>query len=174
MVKKYHKNSFYHVYNRGIDKRDIFKDAKDYKYLLGLIENKLSPVKYKLDKITGEIYTTPNLKYMGNKIEIYAYCLMPNHFHLLLRQLETKPMIHFMQSICTSYAMHYKFRYEISGRVFQSTYKARELKSERQVNKIIDYIHSNPEKITKISQYPWSSYKAYVGRKNVEWLTKLG
>ena len=171
-VKLNLKDAFYHVYNRGTNKKLIFKDLNDYRYFIKLLNRYLSKTLPILDKYTNKITQTPNIRYIGNKLEIHAYCLMPNHIHFLLKQLEIDGMKSFMARLSISYAMYFNKKYNSSGRLFQGIYKARLIKSQTGLNNITQYIHENPIELTGKMNYQWSSYKYYKYQYDKDFITK--
>lgn len=171
--KKFKKNSFYHIYNRGINKTPIFLCEGDYEYFINLIKKLLSPYLEIHNPEKNTIEKLPNTKYMGHEIELYSYCLMPNHFHLLIKQISKRAMTKFMRRLMTSYVMHFNKKYGRSGRLFERTYCAVPIKSQKQLKNIISYIHENPAEITnELDNYTWSSRKDYIGKTNKNWLHK--
>lgn len=116
-------------------------------------------------------------------VDIIAYCLMPNHFHLLLRQKREKGIQLFLQKIGTGYTHYFNTRYERSGVLFQGRSKAALVESDVYLSHLSRYIHLNPVEITQpgwkedgikdrksaqqfLEQYKWSSYPDYIGKKN--------
>lgn len=118
--------TIHHVYNRGVLKQTIFRNKRDYGAFLGRVK------KYRQ-------------KY---PVDIKAYCIMPNHFHFLLQEIGfDKPYIpRFMQQLQNSYAKYYSTKYGHSGRVFQGTYKNKQVMSAEHYNEVFHYIHENPVK----------------------------
>ena len=174
-VKKYKSNSVYHIYNRGIDRIPIFRDDYDYRYFLEKIRQLLLKEKKILDEEGNIKYVLPNKRYLGKQINIYAYCLMPNHFHLVIKQLPNRAIVKFMRSLSTSYAMHFNSKYNKSGRLFQGVYRAVLIQTDMQLSTTLDYIHNNPlEIINDLNNYKWSSRKAYNGKVKIDWLEVLG
>jgi len=136
--------AIYHVINRGNNKGDIFIDEKDYNVFL----KHLREVKEEKDFF------------------LYCYCLMPNHFHLLL-EVKDEPLSKIMQSLLTSYVIYFNSRYERSGHLFQSRYKAVICDKEEYLFKLVRYIHLNPKRahlVEDISKYKWSSHNNYSGK----------
>lgn len=151
-IKKYLEGGIYHIYNRGINKEDIFRDEEDYKLFLNLFHEYLSE----------RLWKSP-LKSYYQKIELYAYCLMPNHMHLLLRQLEVRIISEFMKSLAVRFTRRTNCKYERVGDLFQGVFKARLIESDADFIATADYIHKNPSEIQKdIENYPFSSLKNYV------------
>lgn len=161
--KDYVPNSYYHIYSRGGNKQKIFNEDIDYKYFLKLFERYLSsdPVISK----TGAIY--PN--FLGN-IEIVAYCLMANHFHLLIYQTDAEHLEKFMRSIMTSYSRYFNLKYKHTGPVFESRYKAVRIDQEVYLQHITRYIHLNPR---LWQRYKYSSLKYYSDGKEPNWLSNI-
>lgn len=160
VVKQQVRESYYHVYARGVNKQKIFLEAADYKYFLKLFERYLS-TKPSVNK-TGEIY--PHYK---DKVALLAYCLMSNHFHLLLFQKDVPSLEKFMRSVMTSYSRYLNLKYKRTGPVFESRYKASRVDQDSYLQHISRYIHLNPR---LWETYRYSSLKYYLGKERVEWL----
>ncbi len=182
-VKIYIENGFYHVYNRGVEKRDIFLDDQDYHVFLNFIKSCLLPpsesniATHPLQEVTGLVPVRARpLKNFTGEITLLAYCLMPNHFHLLLHQVNKDSMRRFMQSLCTSYSMYFNKKYKRVGPLFQDVYKAVLIMEEPYLLHLSRYIHLNPiESMTRpspvsIERYFYSSYPYYLGKKKAEWI----
>ncbi|OGY10268.1 MAG: hypothetical protein A3H88_00210 [Candidatus Blackburnbacteria bacterium RIFCSPLOWO2_02_FULL_44_9] len=127
-VKIYVEGGCYHVYNRGVDKRDIYLDDQDYRVFLSFIKQYLSPVEpnftHPLSDVTGfHPVRLRQLKSFYGDVELLAYCLMPNHFHLLLRQATKDGMAEFLRALATSYVMYFNKKYERQGALFQGCIK---------------------------------------------------
>jgi putative transposase len=105
--KEYGAGGYYHIYNRGVEKRDIFLDEQDYKVFLGYLKF------YLLSSLQGQALKAKNtppsrqLKNYSDQIELMAYCLMPNHFHLLIKQNTDRGIAEFMQSLILKYVMYF-------------------------------------------------------------------
>lgn len=188
-VKTYVDHTYYHIYNRGVERRIIFEDDKDYLAFLGCLKLYLTPPK-PIDRrinitLQGETLSDTKTIYAPSRqpnnhqktIELVAYCLMPNHFHLLLRSIERDSMPRFMRSLATRYSMHFNKKYERVGSLFQGTYKAVMIENENQFIWVSKYIHRNPlslasykEKPCKLADYPYSSYNNYLGIIHQAWL----
>ncbi len=140
---------FYHVYNRGIRKQNIFLDNKDY-----------------------QRYTDRLKEYKGkHQVSIIAYCLMPNHVHLLIRQNGPQPASKFIQRLHTAYSMYFNKKYSEVGHLFQNRFKAKIISKDEYLMHLSRYIHLNPEKLLrKLPGYKWSSYGDYIGRSDTHGL----
>ncbi len=153
--------SYYHVYARGHGRQPIFKDDEDYRVFLNLLKRHLSIV-----EVTDK-YGKPYVHLRG-QIELLGYCLMENHYHILLYQEEKGTMTHLMRSIMTSYSSYFNKKYDLSGPLFESRYKASLVSSDAYLMHISRYIHLNPR---DWRAYPYSSISAYFGiGGQPEWL----
>ena len=164
-------NGIYHVYNRGVEKRDIFLDTQDYKTLLYYLKEYLlhpnDPLKAK-NHYKGRTLVRRNF---AERIELLAYCLMPNHFHLLLRQLGENDMTEFMKCLGTSYSMYFNDKYKRVGSLFQGRYKAVLVENDDYLLHLSRYIHLNPYcKGLTLAEYDWSSYQEYLGLRGTKWV----
>ena len=136
---------FYHVYNRGTEKRSIFLDNNDrnrFLSLLYLCNNRL-PI-HRSDFINtslSDLLVIPREKLL---VDIGAYCLMSNHFHLLIREQIEGGISIFMQKISTAYTMYFNKYHERSGSLFQGRFKAEHLSTDNYLKYIFAYIHLNP------------------------------
>jgi putative transposase len=160
VVKEYVPEAYYHVYNRGVEKRDIFLDDQDYTVFLGLLKKFLvgAPLP-ETNRHVSKIY--------GDKVEFLAYCLMPNHFHMLFYQIDEKALSGLMRSLATAYVMYFNDRYQRVGPLFQGTFKASQILKDSYLEHITRYIHLNPD---DYKEYPYSSLANYTGRKQSSWL----
>lgn len=138
---------FYHLYNRGTEKRNIFQSTQDRQRFLTLLYlcNSLTPVNLKEQGSTLEKAVRINPTHP--LLEIGAYCLMPNHIHLLVRATEENGISRFMQKLMTAYTMYFNKKYERSGALFQGKFKATHVMSDCYLKYLIAYIHLNPVKI---------------------------
>lgn len=168
-------NEYFHVFNRGVDKRVIFQDRADYqRFLLGLREFNTMERIFHLKNF--------ETKLQENKqplVEIVAYCLMPNHFHLLLKQVTDGGVSKFLHKLLIGYTQYFNKRYERSGVLFQGTFKAKHVQNNIYLLHLSRYIHLNclelfepnwkkiginnlAETQSLLKNYEWSSYKYYV------------
>lgn len=178
VVKKYVEGGFYHVYNRGVERRRIFLDDQDYRVFLGLQKYYLSKPQeqetqaHPLSEVAGfEPVRARPLQSLYQKVELHTYCLMPNHFHLLLKQIEKNGMESLLRRTLTTYAMYFNRRYDRVGHLFQGPYKAAIVENDNYLLHLSRYIHSDPTLTKKhLNQYPYSSYQNFLGEKNSEWL----
>lgn len=171
---------FYHIYNRGVEKRIIFMDDHDRARFLRLLYlcNGTKPVVYR---------STQNLPLgeidVGEKIvAIGAYCFMPNHFHLLVKEITEGGIVKFMSKLLTSYSMYFNKRHNRSGALFGGEFKSTYIDTDEYMKYMYSYIHLNPVKIIDsnwkvngitdipkvenyLRNYYFSSYQDYLGEK---------
>ena len=176
-LKVYVEGGYYHIYNRGVEKRKIFEDNRDHKVFLNNLKESLSPPPKPEDvKIT---FTLQGLPFKGvprlpknfyKEIDLLAYCLMPNHFHLLIKQTNSGSMQSFMSSICTRYSMYFNKKYSRIGRLFQGPYKAVLVTEEPYLLHLSRYIHLNPSEYKDNLTLAYSSYADYLGKRNTVWV----
>jgi len=184
-IKIYLKDGIYHIYNRGVEKRDIFLDEQDYKVFLSLLKRYLLPLnddENKVDRVRpcweSEIY---------KQIRLFCYCLMPNHFHLMAQQLKERAITEFMRRLTNAYVGYFNEKYNRQnvGPLFQGKYRAALITKESHFLYLPYYIHfHNPEglyqnekeedSIKRVQNYPWSSYLDYLGKRNTKWIYKGG
>ncbi|MBC7581848.1 transposase [Aeromicrobium sp.] len=153
-------DTYQHVYARGHSKHRVFIDEQDYITFLNLFERYLSPQEAK------DPYGIPYPNFF-NKVELLAYVLMPNHFHLLIYQHQPGMMSKFMQSVLTSYSHYFNKKYRRSGSLFESRYKASMISDPAYLEHISRYIHLNPK---AWREYEYSSLTYYLQRDEVAWI----
>ena len=169
---------YYHIFNRGNNKQQIFLDVRDWVRFLFLIIHLQSPVifpkisrhvssyvksqsfdidKNEMDKIIKERY-----------VELVNFALMPNHFHLTIHEFKDGGIANYMQRVLCAYTKYFNTKYEKSGHLFQGPYKAVHTEDNEQLLYLSTYIHKNPKELSEWKNrenlYPWSSYQDYVGK----------
>jgi len=176
-IKVYVENGHYHIYNRGVEKRDIFLDDQDYRVFLHLLKYYLSPLgntfKHPLKNFTSSAVVRPRpLSNLEGEVTLLTYCLMPNHFHLLIKQTPTEGMQNLMRRLTTTFSMYFNKRYDRVGHLFQGRYKAVLISNDSYLLHLSRYIHLNPIQLTGTVpvSYPYSSYQHYLGLKKAEWV----
>lgn len=133
---------FYHVFSRGNNREPIFFEPADYERFLQNLDRYQPDFGYRL----------------------YTYCLMPNHFHILLRPGKTE-LSRFMQTLMTAYSMYVNKRYNRVGHIFQGRFKSIIVEKESYLLEVLRYIHLNPVRaglVARAEEYPWSSYVKYM------------
>lgn len=153
-------NTYYHVYARGASRQPIFFDDKDYAVFLNLLKRYLGnePVRDGLGREYANFYDT---------VELVSYCLMPNHYHLLLYQHEAGNISRMMRGVMTSYSHYFNTKYNRSGSLFESRFKAAIITSDNHLLHISRYIHLNPK---EWQSWPWSSLPYYQGKAHADWV----
>lgn len=147
--------NYYHIYNRGNNKEILFREHEDYVNFLNLY-----------------------LKYLDPIAELYCYCLIPNHFHFLLRikeineiystDVKTKPYFRHFSNYFNAYSKYINHKYNRVGSLFQERYRRKKIDSEIYLKYLIHYIHTNPvhhDIIDSFDKYPYSSYKVPLKNK---------
>lgn len=158
--KEFSPGEFYHVYNRGVGKMNIFIDEEDYNFFLNRLFESVHPEMLKNLKFTPRRKLLPE-----NSFELTAYCLMPNHYHILIKQIDDLPISLLMSKVCTSYSMYFNKKYERVGSLYQDIFKCVRVESNAQLLWLSAYIHNNPVKSKIVNDpfsYKWSSAKEYL------------
>ncbi len=190
-TKQYTENGYYHIYNRGVEKRLIFIDLQDYAVFLSYLNDYLTPKKEKelQDKFSGpntsykekaRILKLLRLKNYSDEITVLAYCLMPNHFHFFLKQKNKYSINQFLHSICTRYTMYFNRKHKRIGPLYQDIYKAVSIDHEEQFIYLSKYIHkqalshkkspSSKEPALRGYEQQPSSYPEYLGERKTDWI----
>lgn len=157
-------DEYYHIFNRGVAKMPIFNNAFDYKHFLSTV------LYYQIDG------PKPRFSFFRNKpisleknmkiVDIICYCLMPNHFHFMLRQKRENGITEFVSKVSNSYTKYFNIKNKRVGPLLQGEFKSVYVESNEQLLHLSRYIHLNPliGYVTKeLKEYGWSSYPAYLG-----------
>ncbi|MDP3733088.1 MAG: transposase [Candidatus Daviesbacteria bacterium] len=183
-TKKYTENGYYHIYNRGVEKRLIFTDEQDYAVFLSYLNDYLTPKK---EKELQDRFSDPNtsyrekdkiikllrLKNYNDEVTVLAYCLMPNHFHLFLKQKSIDSINQFLHSLGTRYTMYFNRKHKRIGPLYQDIYKAVSIDSEEQFVYLSKYIHKQTLALQgpALRDYEQpSSYPEYIGKRKTQWI----
>jgi len=169
---------YYHLYNRGTDSRNIFLDNEDRDRFIKLlfVANNTKPFVFR-ELPSGVVYK--NFKREKEITAIGAYCLMSNHFHLLLKETEENGISNFISRVLTSYSSYFNKKYARTGRLFEGTFKVQHLDTDEYLKYMFSYIHLNPIKIIDprwkesgisdkvkaeryLEDYDYSSYFEYI------------
>lgn len=167
LARDFEKDGVYHIFNRGVDKRTIFTDEEDYNLFLYYLYIYLTP----LEKVLRRYPNLPIRLFQKNSssdIDLLAYCLMPNHFHLLIKQKSDRSASHFMKQLSNAYTQYFNKKYRRDGALFEGAFKATRVKNDSILTHLSRYIHLNPVMagINKELEYRWSSYNEYAGETN--------
>ncbi len=178
---KFADGEFYHLYNRGVDKRIVFNTKADherfqaYLYVLNDSHNDRSAIRFTSEESKKAFFSRERIEPL---VAIGAYCLMPNHFHILATPLVENGISKFMHKLQTAYTMHFNERMSRTGSLFQGTFKATHVDDDAYLHYLYAYIHLNPAKLltddwknasaeelrqlgSKILAYPFSSAGEY-------------
>jgi len=161
-LRQFYPQTYHHIFNRGAYKNKIFLNQKDYQSFLSILQFYLKyPQGKSLTRVTKKSPAQPATP----PYQLLAYCLMPNHFHLLLLQLAEQPTItDLLKRVSITYAMYFQEKHQHAGVLFQGKYKSVPVKSGNQLLYLSKYIHLNPAKIvgTEPTKYLYSSLPAYI------------
>ncbi len=144
-------DTYFHIYNRGSNKEDIFKEHRNYRYFLSLLR-----------------------KHCVSVCEVYAYCLLKNHFHLIVKtnlDIEEKLISQGFSNMFNAYSKAINRSYDRSGSLFKDRFSRKRIENEEYLKQLIIYTHLNPEHHKMISdfrEYPFSSYQSFLSSKNSE------
>jgi len=174
---------YYHIYNRGVNKNDIFGDIHDREHFVRLlfVSNSNRAVRF------SEIKSLPFSSINRNEplVSIGAYCLMPNHFHVLIKEINEGGISRFMAKLTTGYSMYFNKLHGRVGPLFQSRFKASHVNNDNYLKYLFAYIHLNPVKLIEpewkekgiidknfaenyLKKYRYSSYEDYTGIEREE------
>lgn len=164
-------NEYYHVFNRGVEKRIIFENQRDSQRFIQTLDYYRSgqpPTRFSFRDRPATLQKLPKIQ--GTPlIEIICYCLMPNHFHLLLKQTKEAGISTFLSKASNSYTKYFNTKYKRVGPLFQGTFKAVRIEDEEQLLHVSRYIHLNPLIdfiVRDLKDFPFSSYPEFLGLKN--------
>ncbi|MDD2730903.1 MAG: transposase [Candidatus Portnoybacteria bacterium] len=182
----------YHVLSRGVDKRKIFMDNKDYfRFIHDLFEfNDEAPAVNTFRKMNDIVsrYNRHKRKSRELLVDVLAFCLMPNHYHLFLKSRGEGGVSKFMRKLNVGYAKYFNQKYKRTGTLFEGRYKSIRIASQAHFIYLPYYIHLNPldlfapewrerklkdykKSLNFLSSYRWSSHLDYLGKKNFPSLT---
>lgn len=193
-ISMYRKTPFaeeehYHIYSRGVEKRKIFLNTKDYARFVALLYIMNQDAPFRMDNFLQahknnlkEIFKEKRNKTL---VSILGYCLMPNHFHLILYEHTEEGITKFMGKLLTAYSMYFNTKYERSGSLFTHPFRSENINRESQYLYIFSYLHLNPlsliEKKWKedgvkdkkearkfLDKYQFSSYKDFINQERPE------
>src|SRR3989344_8589866 len=173
-------DTIYHIINRGFDQKNIFKNDSDYEKFI----DTFAYYKFKDVGLRFSVYQdrsdidkkqiTDNLMVASKlNVKILAYCLMPNHFHFLLKQITENGIQNFISKICVSYSKYFNLKYNSRGPLFEGRFKNKVIDSENILLHVSRYIHLNPYSASLVKdfdaliQYPFSSLREYLNLVNI-------
>ena len=178
---RFFEGEFYHIYNRGVDGRNIFQDKADYERFLKSLAafNVDLPIEIRFHKNPDSEIRSPS----DNLTSIIAYALMQNHVHLLFRCIDSNKLSQYLQKLFIGYTMYFNKKYERKGVLFQGRSKSKHVNSDRYLNHLVDYIHLNPLDYSfpqwranailnpskakrELLKYPWSSIHGFLSKSD--------
>ena len=191
---------YYHIYNRGVNKEDVFCNEKDFgRFIMGMrefnnestyeqrtfVKNRMSQKnsEKELKKGLGPEASEPSpflssfsefdsllefLSSLPKLAEFICYCLNPNHYHFILKQLAENGIEKFMHKLGTGYATYFNLKHNHSGHLFQGPFQAKHINTNEYLLWLSGYVNGNPEihKIAEAENYRWSSYQDYLSKRN--------
>ncbi len=167
--KTFAPGNYYHVFNRGNGKSDIFLEPQDYEVFMHRIRENFFP-----DNESPKELSPLDIKYQrkllpSGAFSLITYCLMPNHFHLLVRQNGDVKISKLMLKLCTGYAKYFQKKCEHTGHLLQGPFKAIHIENEAYLIWLSAYIHQNPVTaglVKNPEDYLYSSYLEYIGKSS--------
>ncbi len=167
---------YYHIYNRGVDKRQVFLDKEDYWKFFDCLRDLNNKTYYeeRLGALGMSKHSVRDLKSYDFKrlgtfikeqdkvVDVVSYTLNPNHFHLILKQLKDGGISNFMQKVSTSFTNDFNKKYDRSGALFQGRFKRIRIDRDEYLLWLLGYVNGNVEiySISQADNYPWSSFQA--------------
>ncbi|MBI2196671.1 transposase [Candidatus Daviesbacteria bacterium] len=175
----FREGEIYHIFNRGIERRTTFTEKREFERMQKLVKfyrHKDIPVRFSQviqqpeeirEKLLAALYKSERA------VDILSYCLMPNHFHFMLKQNTDKGISSFISNITNAYTKYFNTKYERTGPLFEGVFKAVHIESDEQLVHVSRYIHLNPVASgvipdDKLESYQWSSYPEYLSLSNLE------
>jgi putative transposase len=193
---KFERGNFYHIFNRGVEKREIFKNDNDrWRFLQGLFlfndEKTMANLLWQMEKNRGRATFGVLKEFFAKEkrsreplVRIMVDCLMPNHFHLLLEEIKKNGISRFMHKLGTGYARYFNNKYDRVGSLFQGRFKAVPIDDETYLKYLLVYINvinpaglvepklketgiKNKEKTLRFTKgYSWSTHQEYLGERD--------
>ncbi len=159
-------NEYYHLFNRGNSKQKIFHDNEDYFRFMSLVYACNSENNFKVFILTKS--QSPYDFERGKQlVSIGSFCIMPNHFHILITQIEDGGISKFMKKLTTAYVMYYNKKYKHTGGLFEGKFKSEHINNERYLKYLFSYIHLNP---IKLIQKNWKEIRIKNKKEVLEYL----
>lgn len=173
---------FYHIYNRGMQKQPVFiTDADKLRFLFLILvlqgKNSISNVGRELKANTEQNQMLPisddlvRAVLLNRTVELVSFCLMPNHFHMIVHEVEEGGISKYMQRVQNAYTKYFNTKYEKSGHLFQGAYKSKHIDDDIYLMHLSAYIHKNPNELVSSrwiegneERYYWSSFQDYITR----------
>lgn len=169
-------DEIYHIFNRGVEKRPTFTSRREYARAVKTFSYyRFVKPPYRFShfvRLAKDIQSSvlKNLNISAKHIEILAFCLIPNHFHFLLRQVAENGISKFAANFTNSYTKYFNTLNDRVGPLFQGAFKAVHIESDEQLMHVSRYIHLNPVssfiiEADELDEYEWSSYPGYISKE---------
>lgn len=166
---------YYHLYNRGAFKTTVFKDSRDYARFLFYILYAQSPISHKhidraVEKFSSQegfaVSVEQTADTISNRlVELASFCIMPNHFHLIVKEVAEGGIAQYLQRIGVGYTKYFHAKYNFTGSIFEARYRSKHIPDNNYLLYLSAYIHRNPRELKqwkdKEFQYPWSSLQDF-------------
>lgn len=177
---------YYHIYNRGNSEQKIFHDKEDYLRFISLLYVSNSSQSFNLYDLNRDTkFNVYEIERINLLVDIGAYCLMPNHFHILITERIEGGISKFMQKLSTAYSMYYNKKYKRTGGLFEGKFKSQHADTDRHLKYLFSYIHLNPIKLIQkdwkekgiknkkeavdyLNEYTYSSYLDFAGEERTQ------
>jgi putative transposase len=177
---------YYHIYNRGNSKQKIFHNKEDHFRFIALLYISNSSESFNLYDLNRDTnFNVYEIERTNLLVDVGAFCLMPNHFHILITERIEGGISKFMQKLSTAYSMYYNKKYKRTGSLFEGKFKSQHADTDQHLKYLFSYIHLNPikliqknwkekgirnkkEAIDYLNKYAYSSYLDFTGEKRVQ------
>ncbi len=180
----------YHIFNRGVERRPVFTDVKEYQHFVDALWFYRFPHKLRLSFFFALSAAERQLfrhsledQEQNKSITLLAYCLMPNHFHLIVKQNQKTGVTSFVANITNSYTKYFNTKHKRPGSLFQGPFKAVRVETDEQLLHLSRYVHINPItagiiQADALSKYKWSSFPEYENQNvpslcETTWMTEF-
>jgi putative transposase len=185
-ITNFVQGEYCHIYNRGNSKQKIFQDKEDYFRFISLLYISNSSENFNLYDLNRDInFNVYEIERINLLVDIGAFCLMPNHFHILITERTEGGISKFMQKLSTAYSMYYNKKYERTGSLFEGKFKSQHADTDQYLKYLFSYIHLNPIKLIQkdwkekgiknkkeavgyLNSYFYSSYLDFVGEQRIQ------
>jgi putative transposase len=162
LIRDFQRGGIYHIFNQGVDKRKIFLDDEDYHLFLYYLYIYLTP----LEKVLRRYHNLPIRlfnKNLAKKVELLAFVIMPDHYHLLLTQTDEEGISQLMKQLANAYTQYFNQKYQRRGSLFEGAFKSTSLGNNDILAQMSRFIHLHPvmENLSEEPEYTWSSYNDY-------------
>ena len=180
----FQEDEWFHCYNRGIDKQIVFRSEDDAERFLRLLYIANSSEELRLDNLSAKTEQIAQRPRTETLVSIGAYCLMSNHYHLLLKEIREGGISRFMQKLGTAYTMYFNLKYERTGNLFMKPFRSKHIGKDQYFQHVVNYIHCNVAElfepgwkrgsvknmerlVQRMREYRYSSFPDYAGERRL-------